>query len=218
MSLAHKLPHTPLSSSLGITLLPGFQPIHGNITSPLYTTVTASAPRQSRPSARAGTGYVTSLGSGRHGLRVKTSSCAARLLAHRAPPWDRPWRDASPQDLERITVRLPSGIGHGQGPCSAHADLVYPKVVPVTSPAALTDNRSRHPVGPGAQPDPVSTRHDARAISSPSALAEHANLPTVLEKDLTGKEYVTLYDKVYVARLLKGHGVSHTSWRPLSAS
>jgi hypothetical protein len=164
------------------------------------------------------TGYVTSLGSGRHGLRVKTSSCAARLLAHRAPPWDRPWRDASPQDLERITVRLPSGIGHGQGPCSAHADLVYPKVVPVTSPAALTDNRSRHPVGPGAQPDPVSIRHDARAISSPSALAEHANLPTVLEKDPTGKEYVTLYDKVYAARLLKGHGVSHTSWRPLSAS
>ena len=92
------------------------------------------------------------------------------------------------------------------------------KVVPVTSPAALTDNRSRHPVGPGAQPDPVSIRHDARAISSPSALAEHANLPTVLEKDLTGMEYVTLYDKVYVARLLKGHGVSHTSWRPLSAS
>ena len=69
---------------------------------------------------------VTSLGSGRHGPRVKTSSCAARLLAHRAPPWDRPWRDASPQDLERITVRLPSGIGHGKGPGSATADLVYP--------------------------------------------------------------------------------------------
>jgi len=50
--------HTPLSSSLGITLLPGFQPSHGDFTSPLYTTVTASAPRQSRPSARAGTGYV----------------------------------------------------------------------------------------------------------------------------------------------------------------
>ena len=73
-------------------------------------------------------------------------------------------------------------------------------------------------MGPGAQPDLVSTRHDARAIPSPSALAEYANLPTVLEKDLTGKEYETLYDKVYAARLLKGHGVSHTSWRPLSAS
>ena len=83
---------------------------------------------------------------------------------------------------------------------------------------ALTDNRSRHPRGPGASPDPVSIRHDARAILSPSALAEHANLPTVLEKDLTGKEYVTHYDKVYAARLLKGHGVSHTSWRPLFAS
>jgi hypothetical protein len=45
-------------SSLGITLLPGFQPSHGDHTSPLYTTATASAPRQSRPSARAGTGHV----------------------------------------------------------------------------------------------------------------------------------------------------------------
>jgi hypothetical protein len=83
---------------------------------------------------------------------------------------------------------------------------------------ALTDNRSRHPRGPGASPDPVSIRHDARAILSPSALAEHANRPTVLEKDLAGMEYVTLYDEVYVARLLKGHGVSHIPWRPLSAS
>jgi hypothetical protein len=31
-------------------------------------------------------------------------------------------------------------------------------------------------------------------------------------------EYVTTHDKVYVAHLLKGRGVSHTSWRPLSAS
>ncbi len=105
-------------------------------------------------------------------------------LPNRLPQRDRPGRNASPQDLERITVRLPSGIGHGKGPCPATAGLVYPKVFPVTSPAALTDNRSRHPVGPGAQPDPVSSRHDARAISSPFALAEHANLPTVLEKDL----------------------------------
>ena len=168
-----------------------------------------------RPRPQRHASHVPRLGPAR--ATCQTSSCAARLLAHRAPPWDRPWRDASPQDLERITVRLPSGIGHGKGPCSATADLVYPKVVPVTPPVALTDNRSRHPVGPGAQPDPVSSRHDARAISSPSALAEHANLPTVLEKDPTGKEYVTLYDKVYVARLLKGHGVSHTSWCPLSA-
>ncbi len=31
-------------------------------------------------------------------------------------------------------------------------------------------------------------------------------------------EYVTNNGKVYEAYLLKGHGVSHTSWRPLSAS
>ena len=50
-------------------------------------------PTQSRrlhvPSLHRGHGHsatpVTSLGSGRHGSRGKTSSCAARLLAHRAP-------------------------------------------------------------------------------------------------------------------------------------
>ena len=31
-------------------------------------------------------------------------------------------------------------------------------------------------------------------------------------------EYVTNNGKVYEAHLLKGHGVSHTSWCPLSAS
>jgi hypothetical protein len=31
-------------------------------------------------------------------------------------------------------------------------------------------------------------------------------------------EYVTNNYKVHEAQLLKGHGVSHTSWRPLSAS
>ena len=90
-------------------------------------------------------------------------------------------------------------LGHGQGPCSAHADLVYPKVVPVTSPVALTDNRSRHPWGPGASPDPVSIRHDARAILSPSALDEHANRPKCPGEGPTGTEYVADNDKVYVA-------------------
>jgi hypothetical protein len=50
-------------------------------------------PTQSRrhhvPSLHRGHGHsatpITSLGSGRHGSRGKTSSCAARLLAHRAP-------------------------------------------------------------------------------------------------------------------------------------
>ena len=43
---------------LGHTL-PGLPTSHGGFTSPLYTAVTASAPLWSRPSARAGTGHVT---------------------------------------------------------------------------------------------------------------------------------------------------------------
>ena len=184
-----------MASSLGAHSSPVFQPGHGDVTSPLhrghghgaslttslgpgrqgsrplYTTVRASGPPWSRPSARAGTGY--------HLLLPRRDCLPTRL-----PQRDRPGCNASPQDLEPITVRLPWGTGHGKGPCSAQADLVSPKVVPVTPPVALTDNRSRHPVGPGAQPDPITSRLDARAILSPSALAEHANLPTVLEKDL----------------------------------
>jgi hypothetical protein len=143
---------------------------------------------------------VTSLGSGRHGPHGK------HLLLPRRDclPTGRSYRDrlgcnASPQDLERITVRLPSGIGHGKGPGSATADLVYPKVVPVTPPVALTVNRSRHSVGPRAQPDPGTRRHDARAILSPSALDEHANRPKCPGEGPTGTEYVTNNDKVYVA-------------------
>ena len=68
---------------------------------------------------------VTSLGPGRPGPRGNHLLLLRRdCLPNRLPPRDRPGRNASPQDLESITVRLPSGIGHGKGPCSATADLV----------------------------------------------------------------------------------------------
>ena len=167
------LPSLHLASSLGAHSPLVYHPGHGDVTSPLHH------------GHGHGATLVTSLGPGRHGslgnhLLLPRRDCLPTLLPQR----DRPGRNASPQDLEPITVRLPSGISHGKGPCSAQADLVSPKVVPVTPPVALTDNRSRHPVGPGAQPDPTTSRLDARAILSPSALAEHANLPNVLEKDL----------------------------------
>ncbi len=107
-------------------------------------------------------------------------------LPTQLPQRDRPGSNASPQNLEPITVRLPWGTGHGQEQCSAQADLVSPKVVPVTPPVALTDNRSRR-TGSGARPDPATSRLDARAAQSPFALAEQANLPNVLAKDPTGK-------------------------------
>ena len=106
--------------------------------------------------------------------------------------------------------------------------LGFPKVVPVTPPVALTVYRSRQ-LGPGARPDPATSRLDARAAQSPFALAEQANLPNVLVKDPTGNgshgvrgalydHPQTNNDKVLEAHLIKGHGVSQTSWRPLSAS
>ena len=84
-----------------------------------------------RPPLHRGHGHratpLTSLGPGRHGPRVKHLLLPRRdCLPNRLPPRDRPGRNASPQDLESITVRLPSGIGHGKGPCSAQADLVSP--------------------------------------------------------------------------------------------
>ena len=51
-------PHSTRLLLLGHSL-PGLPTSHGGITSPLYTVVTASAPLWSRPSARAGTGHVT---------------------------------------------------------------------------------------------------------------------------------------------------------------
>jgi hypothetical protein len=72
-----------------------------------------------------GATLVTSLGPGRHGPRgnhllLPRRDCLPTRLRQR----DRPGRNASPQDLEPITVRLPWGTGHGKGPCSAQADLV----------------------------------------------------------------------------------------------
>ena len=108
---------------------------------------------------------------------------AARLLAHPAPATGPAWTQRIPPGSGAITVRLPWGTGHGKGATPGSGRRGFPKVVPVTPPVALTDIRSRHPVGLRAQPEPVTSRHDARAILSPSALAEHANLANVLEKD-----------------------------------
>ena len=101
---------TPLCFFSWGTLSPVYQPCHGDITSPLYTAVTATVPRQSRPSARAGTGHV-----------AKPPPAEARLLAQPAPATGLAW-----------TQRIPPGSGayhrptpfHGKGPRSAQADLV----------------------------------------------------------------------------------------------
>jgi hypothetical protein len=190
-------PHTTPFGLLGHTLPRSTIPVTAT-SRPLYTAVMATAPLLSRPSARAGTGHaplhhghghdatlVTSLGPGRHGslgnhLVLPRRDC----LPTRLPQRDRPGRNVSLQ--EPITVRLPWGTGHGKGPCSAQADLVSPKVVPVTPPVALTDTRSRRP-GLGARPDPATSRLDTQAVQSPFALAEQANLPNVLAKDPAGK-------------------------------
>ncbi len=167
--------HSTWASSLGAHTPPVYHPGHGDVTSPLHH------------GHGHGATLVTSLGPGRHGSRGNHLLLPRRdCLPTRLPQWDRPGRNASPQDLEPITVRLPWGTGHGKGPCSAQADLVYPKVVPVMPPVALTDTRSRRP-GLGARPDTATSRLDARAVQSPLRSTEQANLPNVLAKDPTGK-------------------------------
>ncbi len=148
--------HVPLhrghghGASLTTSLGPGRQGSR-----PLYSTVRASGPPWSRPSARAGTGY--------H-LLLPRRDCLPTLLPQR----DRPGCNASPQDPE-LTPSGSPGTGHGKGPCSARARLGFPKVVPVTPPAALTSYRSRQ-LGFGARPDPATSRLDARAAQTPFAL------------------------------------------------
>ncbi len=66
---------TPLGFFSWGTLSPVYQPSHGDITSPLYTAVTATVPLWLRPSARAGTGHV-----------ANTSSCCG---ATACPPGSR---------------------------------------------------------------------------------------------------------------------------------
>ena len=115
----------------------------------------------------------------------------------------------------------PSGSPTGTVSARGHARPVRLgslKDVRVTPQCGVDDNRSRHPAArePGLTRTPADTTHGRfyprlRSLSMPI-------FPNVLEKDLAGMEYVTLYDQVYVARLLKGHGVSHIPWRPLSAS
>ncbi len=104
-------------SSLGAHSPPVYHPGHGDVTSPF-------TPR-SRP--RRHSGHVPRPGPARATWQPPPPA-AARLLAHPAPALDpqrdRPGRNASPQDLEPITVRLPWGTGHGKGPRSAQADLV----------------------------------------------------------------------------------------------
>ena len=91
-------------------------------------------------------GHVPRLGPARATWQTPPPA-AARLLAHRAPATGPAWTQRIPPGSG--AYHLPCGIGHGKGPCSATVDLVSPKVVPVTPPVALIDNRSRRgPQGP----------------------------------------------------------------------
>jgi len=93
---------------------------------------------------------VTSLGSGRHGSRVKHLLLCGVLLAHRAPHSGPALAQRIPQDLERVAVRLPDGIGLGQGPCSAQSDLV-PSKTSASRPSAastISGHGTRRPESP----------------------------------------------------------------------
>jgi hypothetical protein len=206
-----------MASSLGAHTPPVYHPGHDDVTSPLH-----------RGHGHGAT-LVTSLGPGRHGSRGNYLLLPRRdCLPTRLPQRDRPGRNASPQDLDPITVRLPWGTGHGKGPCLAQADLVSPKVVPVTPPVALTDNRSRaRASGPGLTRPPADSTHGLynprlRLPSKPTfqmswRRTQQANGSHGVREGLRDRPR-TNNDKVLEANLLKGHGVSRTPWRPLSAS
>ena len=170
---------TPLGSSLG-TLSPRSTNLVTAAPRPLFTPrsnpVTAtSRPRftpRSRPQRHFG--HVPRLRPAR--VTCQHLLLCGVLLAHRAPRMGPALVQRIPQDLERVAVRLPDGNGLGQGPCSAS-----PTWFPQRRPRHAPLWRRRHPVtalsGPRARPDPDTSRHDARAIRSPYALAEQANRP-----------------------------------------
>jgi hypothetical protein len=133
--------------------------------------VTAPAPLRSRPSAQAGTGHVT------------TPPPVRRTASPPGPATrDRPWCNASP----RTWSVSPSGSPTGTVSARGHA-RPSPTWFPQRRPRHAPVWRRRQPVtalsGPRARPDPDTSRHDARAIRSPFALAEQANRANVLAKD-----------------------------------
>ena len=125
-----------LSTSLG----PGRQKGHV----PLYTTVWASGLPWSRPSAHAPARAYRL-------LLPRRDSLPTRL-----PQRDRPGCNASPQDREVHTVRLPRGTGHGKGPCPAQARIGFPKSSWSRPQRASTVYRSRQ-----SAPEPCLTRPPA---------------------------------------------------------
>jgi hypothetical protein len=161
---------------------------------PLYTAVTAMAPTSPRPSARADKGHVPlyttvrpsglpwSRPSAHAGTGLPSPPAAARLFAHPAPATGPAWLQRIPPGPGAHTVRLPLGTGHGKGPCSARARIGFPKSSWSRPQRASTVYRSRQP-GLKALPDPATSRLDARAAQGPVRSTEHANRPTVLEKD-----------------------------------
>jgi hypothetical protein len=114
--LGHSLPGLPTwSRRHHVPLYTAVQPGHGDITPPL-------TPR-SRPQRHFD--HVPRLRPAR--VTCQHLLLCGVLLAHRAPHSGPALVQRIPQDLERVAVRLPDGIGLGQGPCSAQSDLVPSK-------------------------------------------------------------------------------------------
>jgi hypothetical protein len=116
--------HVPLYTAVTATatsrpLYTAVQPGHGDSTSPLYTAV------QTRSRPQRHFGHVPRLRPAR--VTCQHLLLCGVLLAHRAPRMGPALVQRIPQDLERVAVRLPDGIGLGQGPCSAQSDLVPSK-------------------------------------------------------------------------------------------
>jgi hypothetical protein len=94
--------------------------------------------------------------------RLRPASVSRLLLPRRdclptrLPQRDRPGCNASPQDREVHTVRLPRGTGHGKGPCPAQARIGFPKSSWSRPQRASTVYRSRQ-----SAPEPCLTRPPA---------------------------------------------------------
>ncbi len=200
---------------------------HGDITSPLHrgptrsrrqhvpslhrgpNPVTASAPLRSRPSAQAGTGHVSTPPPVRRTASPPGPATGTGLGATHPPGPGACRRPAPRWDRSRPGAML--------GPVR----LGSLKDVRVTPHCGVDDHRSWHPAArePGLTRTPADTTHgrfDPRLRSQSKPMVSN-----VLAKDPpagAGVKYAGQHRQAAQGTLLKGHGVSHTPWRPLSAS
>ena len=224
MSLAHQLT-TP--TPYGYFLLGSDHTrISGPVTAtprlPLHHTPT---PHASRHGLGHGRNHGTTLGHGPVRLRPTrttdglTSPARSRLLT---PPSTGPaWMGHVPDRADSLRPSNARGVGHGGNSCSARADSDFLYDVPVTSHATLTDLVT---VMTRITPHQVTCNARAGRVP-PSTHTITANRQNVQSN--TRFSQVT-YDKSYdmplrhhhkkLDALWKAQGVSHTPWRPLSAS